>query len=70
MGMIDDEVIHEQCMVEINSLNQQLINSQKDVTNISVEKNRLENELNSLTIQLENMQKNVSVSKKIYLIKA
>ena len=70
MGIIDDEVIHEQCMIEINSFNQQLMNSKKDVTNISVEKNRLENELNSLTIQLEKMQKNDSVSKKIYLIKA
>ena len=58
--------MHEECLAQINNLteqinglNQELESAQRDVTNISLVKNRLESEVISLRTQLQSVSKNV-----------
>jgi uncharacterized protein (DUF3084 family) len=60
MGMIDEQVIHTNCLMQIENLNQQLQMAQQDVTNISLEKNKFENEVISLRQELSSL-KNSSI---------
>ena len=68
MGLIDDEVIHEGCLMQIENLNQQMQAAHQDVTNISLEKNRIENQLNLLRVEMKSLR-NSSQSKVKYLKK-
>ena len=68
MGLIDDEVIHEGCLMQIENLNQQMQAAHQDVTNISLEKNRIENQLNLLRAEMKSLR-NSSQSKVKYLKK-
>jgi uncharacterized protein (DUF3084 family) len=61
LGILDDNVIHENCQMEIENLNMQLTAAQSDVTNISIEKNKLESEVQTLRMQLQSVNRNVSV---------
>ena len=65
MGLIDDEEIHENCMMEVNNLNQQIISIQNESTQTNLEKNRLETLVHKLRAELQNLKSshsNISVS--------
>lgn len=69
MGLIDDEAIHEGCLMQIENLNLQLQSAHQDVTNISLEKNRIESELNSLRMEITSLRNNSHSKVTRYFIK-
>jgi uncharacterized protein (DUF3084 family) len=65
LGILDEGVVHEQCQLQVDNLNIQLQAANQDVTNISIEKNKLENELSSLRLEMRSLRESKSSSKNV-----